>query len=183
MSESPPPTGLPARVAALKSLKEAAADRRRSLPVQQTTSHTSTPRKRRKSEHIPENTSHPVRKSSRNAGQISTITVESEDEVSDTDSEPLSDAPSESASESASRPIEAIPSPTPSTGSCITVASNPNVANRKPTRASTRTQPSRRRPSPSRDATRTALPVAAPSPPSNPALKVNDDIEVSSLSC
>jgi len=150
MSESPPPTALPARVLALKS-KEA-PDRRKSLPAP--SSQTQTSRKRRQSE----SNTHTSKRPMRNPRQASTITVQS-DEVSDTDSDPLSDPPSESDTE-----IEAAPNPASSTSSnglglSATIPSvRPEAA-----RPSGRPPP-RKRPSPPRTTTRVRLSVAAPQP-------------------
>ena len=152
MSESPPPTALPARVLALKS-KEV-SDRRKSLPAPQS-SQTQTSRKRRQSE----STSHTSKRPMRNPRQASTITVPSEGDVSDTDSA-LSDPPSESDSE-----IEAAPNPASSTSSNgLGLSAIIPIVRPEATRPSGRPPP-RKRPSPPRTSTRVRLPVAAPQPP------------------
>ena len=153
----PPPTALPARVLALKS-KEV-SDRRKSLPAPQS-SQTPTSRKRRQSESTSHTSSRPMRK----PRQASTITIPSEGEVSETDSDPLSDAPSESDSELEAAPHE-VASPTSSTGlglSATTPSHRP-----EPTRPSGRPPP-RKRPSPPRTTTR-VRPSAAAAPPPPPS--------------
>jgi hypothetical protein len=158
MSESPPPTALPARVLVLKS-KEV-SDRRKSLPAPQS-SQTQTSRKRRQSE----STSLTSKRPMRNPRQASTITVQSEGVVSDTDSDTLSDPPSESDSEMESAP-HAVPS-TSSTALGLS-ATTPSVRPQA-TRLSGRPPP-RKRPSPPRTTTRVRLSVAAaPSLPTEPA--------------
>jgi hypothetical protein len=163
MSESPPPTALPARVAALK-IKET-SDRRKSLPAPQP-SQPPISRKRRKSESASA-VSRPMRKPRQAHDHDSTITVLSEDEVvSDTDSEPLSDPPSESDSDIQvidMKPHEAM-TPSPSTRSAS--ATPVPIAPRQGTRASTRTQPPRNGPPPSSISARIRGSVAetAPSP-------------------
>jgi hypothetical protein len=151
MSESPPPTALPARVLALKS-KEV-SDRRKSLPAQ--SSHTQTSRKRRQSE----GTNHTSTRPMRNPRQASTTSVQS-DEVSDTDSDTLSDPPSESDSEMESAPQAA--SSASFTGLGLS-ATTPGVRP-EAIRPSGRPPP-RKRPSPPRTTTRVRLSVAAPPPP------------------
>lgn len=100
MSESPPPTALPARVLALKS-KE--ADRRRSLPTPQSSQATIS-RKRRQSDIITHtNSARPMRERGQASAITDTSDDEDEDEDENSDSE-LSDVPSESNSE-----IEATP--------------------------------------------------------------------------
>ena len=146
MSESPPPTALPARVLALKS-KEV-SDRRRSLPAQ--SSQTQTSGKRRLSEST---TNHANTRPMRKPRQASTVTVPSEGEMSDTDSEPLSDPPSESDSEVEAAPHAA--SSASSTGLGLSATA---------TRPSGRPPP-RKRPSPLRTTTRVRLSVAAAPPP------------------
>ena len=151
MSESPPPIALPARVLALKS-KEV-SDRRKSLPVQSSQAQTS--RKRRQSE----STSHTTRPM-RNPRQASAITVQSEGEVSDTDSDTLSDPPSESDSDINTAPHAA--SSASSTGLGLS-ATTPSVRP-EATRPSGRPPP-RKRPSPPRMITRVRLSAAAAPPP------------------
>ena len=153
-SESPPPTALPARVLALKS-KEV-SDRRRSLPVPQS-SQPPTSRKRRQSECTSHTSSRPMRK----PRQASTITISGEGEVSDTDSDPLSDAPSESDSELETAPHE-VASSTSSTALGLS-ATTPSVRP-EPARASGRPPP-RKRPSPPRMTTRVRLSTSAAPPP------------------
>jgi hypothetical protein len=153
MSESPPPTALPARILALKS-KEV-SDRRKSLPTPQS-SQTQTSGKRRLSEST---TNHANTRPMRKPRQASTVTVPSEGEVSDTDSEPLSDPPSESDSE-----VEAAPHAASSASSTgLGLSATPSVRS-EATRPSGRPPP-RKRPSPPRTTTRVRLSVAAPPPP------------------
>jgi hypothetical protein len=152
MSESPPPTALPARVLALKS-KEI-SDRRKSLPAQ--SSQTQSPLKRRQSESTSHTSTRPMRK----PRQASTITVPSEGEVSDSDSDTLSDPPSESDSEMEATPHAA--SSASSTGLGLS-ATTPGVRP-EASRLSGRPPP-RKRPSPPRTTTRVRLSVAAPPPP------------------
>jgi len=157
MSGSPPPTALPARVLALKS-KEV-SDRRKSLPALQS-SQTQTSRKRRQSE----STSHTSLRPMRKPRQASTITIPSEGEVSDTDSDPLSDAPSESDSEPEAAPHE-VASSTSSIGLGLS-ATTPSIRP-EPARPSGRPPP-RKRPSPPRTTTRVRLPAAAAAAPPPP---------------
>ena len=152
MSESPPPTALPARVLALKS-KEV-SDRRKSLPAQ--SSQTQTSGKRRLSEST---TNHANTRPMRKPRQASTVTVPSEGEVSDTDSDTLSDPPSESDSE-----MESAPHATSSASSTgLGLSATTPGARPEATRPSGRPPP-RKRPSPPRTTTRVRLSVAAAPP-------------------
>jgi hypothetical protein len=178
MSQSPPPTGLPARVAALKQIKDEAAERRRSLPVQPSSSESRSSKRRRSEGAVLQ----PRRESGRNRYQRATITVKDEDEISDTDSEPLSDAPSESDTEPdmvyAVQPlaIDFATSSSSSAGSSIAVAPRPQASQiTRVTRTSTRIQPPRK--SPSRTSARIKVSVAAAlSPP--PALSAVPPVPV-----
>jgi len=174
ISESPPPTALPARVAALKS-KE--ADRRKSLPVPQPSQPTSA-RKRRKSDSATEQDHASARqmREPRQAHAAETpIIVLGEGEGSDTDSEPLSDAPSESDGEIL---VEASPSPS---NRSISASPGP-VVPRQGTRTSTR-QPPRKRPSPQRTSARIRVSVGnIPSLPQPTRAEREEEKDVSSQS-
>jgi len=180
MSQSPPPAGLPARVAALKLLKDEAAERRKSLPVPRSLA-PSNSRKRRRSEGPARP---PTRTSGRDLRRHATITVRDEDEISDTDSEPLSDAPSESDTEAdmihavQAPSVEVFPSPASLASSSKPAASRPNPdAQTRITRPSTRTQPPRNPPARTSARIRVSL-AAVPSPPP-PVLEADAETEVS----
>jgi hypothetical protein len=140
-SASPPPAILPARVTALKD-PNTALQRRRSLPLRLAPA--SSPRKRRRSDIAPQHT--PIKRIIRitRQSQAESQPTTAEDGLSDTDSEPLSDPPSESEDEGNGglilppRSLASIPSP-----SVISVSSSTSPApvvgpRSQPSRASTR---------------------------------------------
>ena len=180
MSHSPPPAGLPARVAALKSLKDEAAERRKSLPVPRSLA-PSNVRKRRRSEGPGRP---PTRASGRDLRRHATITVRDEDEVSDTDSEPLSDAPSESDTEAdmiyavQAPSVGLAPLPASLASSSKPAASRPKPdAQTRMTRPTTCIQPPRH--PPARTSARIRVSLAAAPSPLPPVRKPDSEIEVS----
>jgi hypothetical protein len=163
-SPSPPPVILPARVTALKD-SSTTLQRRRSLPSR--VAQGQSPRKRRRSEAAPAPALAPVRKIIRITRQSQAHT--NDEGPSDSESEPLSDPPSEEETlpdengeggSLASEPREA--SSSFASGTSSTASEVAEVPRRQGTRASTRIITDRKPPARASARIRQSLDVQAP---------------------